>query len=391
VATRVAIVVSHPIQYQAPLFVRLAERAVVDLEVLFLSHHGVEASLDPGFGREVRFDVPLTEGYPHRFVANWSPTPSIDTFAGLVNVPIARQLAGGRYDAVLVHGYAHFTDWLVASTARVLGMPYLLRGETLDTPPDGRATASWRRKRAILAPLVAGAHQCLAIGLRSARYWLEMGARPSQIGWAPYSVDNERFVAGAEQARADRDQRLTELGLDPERPVALFAAKLDPGKRVLDFVAAGDRLDGRASFVVVGDGAQRGELDALLADRPWLRSVGFANQSEMPGWYGLADIYVLASASDGGWRETWGLGVNEAMASGAVPVVSDQVGCAPDLVDGGAGCVVAARDPDAIADAIVSLLDRTRRDAMRAEGRRRLDRYSLDATAAGIEQAVLSA
>jgi glycosyltransferase involved in cell wall biosynthesis len=386
VATRLAIVVSHPIQYQAPLFVRLAERAAVDFEVLFLSRHGVEASLDPGFGRAVRFDVPLTEGYPHRFVPNWSPVPSIGTFAGLVNPTIAMTLAKGGYDALLVHGYAHLTDWIAAAAARAIDVPYLLRGETRDTSPEGRATAAWRRKRAVLGPLVAGAHRCLAIGLRSARYWLEMGARPSQIGWAPYSVDNERFVAGAEQARADRDQRLTDLGLDPERPVALFAAKLDPGKRVLDFVAAGDRLGGRASFLVVGDGAQRSELDALLADRPWLRSVGFANQTEMPGWYGVADLFVLPSSS-----ETWGLGVNEAMACGAVPVVSDQVGCAPDLVDGGAGHVVAARDPVAIAEAIESLLDRTRRDAMRAEGRRRLERYSLDATAAGIEQAVLSA
>jgi len=105
----------------------------------------------------------------------------------------------------------------------------------------------------------------------------------------------------------------------------------------------------------------------------------------------LADIYVLPSASDGGWRETWGLGVNEAMASGAVPVVSDQVGCAPDLVGQGAGCIVAAHDPAALAQAIETLLDSGRRDAMRAEGRRRLDRYSLDATAAGIEEAVLSA
>jgi glycosyltransferase involved in cell wall biosynthesis len=390
VATRVAIVVSHPIQYQAPLFVRLAERGVIDIEVLFLSRHGVEASLDPGFGRAVRFDVPLTEGYPHRFVANWSPVPSIDTFGGLVNPPIAALLARGGFDAVLVHGYAHVTDWLTAATARAIRMPYLLRGETLDTSPEGRDTVSWRRKRAVLGPLVAGAHRCLAIGLRSARYWLEMGARPAQLAWAPYSVDNARFVAGAEQARVERDRRLRDLGLDPTLPVVLFAAKLEPGKRVLDFVAAGDRLDGRASFVVVGDGAQRGQLEALLADRPWLRWVGFVNQREMPGWYGLADIYVLPSAADGGWRETWGLGVNEAMASGAVPVVSDEVGCAPDLVSGGAGCVVAARDPAAIARAIDRLLDRARRDTMLAEGRRRLARYSLDATAEGIEHAVLA-
>jgi glycosyltransferase involved in cell wall biosynthesis len=56
--------------------------------------------------------------------------------------------------------------------------------------------------------------------------------------------------------------------------------------------------------------------------------VGFKNQTELPQYYGLADIFVLPS----GIGETWGLVVNEAMCFGLPIIVSDLVGCGSDLV-----------------------------------------------------------
>ena len=54
----------------------------------------------------------------------------------------------------------------------------------------------------------------------------------------------------------------------------------------------------------------------------------FQNQSRMPLVYRLGNIFVLPSAHE----ETWGLAVNEAMACGRPVLVSDMVGCAPELV-----------------------------------------------------------
>lgn len=75
VPPRLGIVVSHPIQYQAPLYRRLTERGVVRPYVLFMTDHGVQPSYDPGFGRDIRFDIPLTDGFDHQFVTNYSPLP----------------------------------------------------------------------------------------------------------------------------------------------------------------------------------------------------------------------------------------------------------------------------------------------------------------------------
>ena len=76
--------------------------------------------------------------------------------------------------------------------------------------------------------------------------------------------------------------------------------------------------------------------------------VGFVNQSRMPEVYAAADVLVLPSYS-----ETWGLVVNEAFACGLPAIVSDRVGCAPDMImDGLTGTVVPAGDIERLASAI---------------------------------------
>ncbi len=97
-----------------------------------------------------------------------------------------------------------------------------------------------------------------------------------------------------------------------------------------------------------------------------LHVAGFQNQTELPAWYAAADVLVLPS--DGG--ETWGLVVNEALACGTPAVVSDAVGCAPDLAldrdPGRTGAVFAVGDPAALADAVERLQPHLGTDALLA-------------------------
>ena len=381
---RLAILASHPIQYQVPLFRALTNSRRVDLEVLFLSEFGVEPTFDPGFGRVIRFDVPLTEGFAHHFVPKLGPADKINPPLGLVNPSLVRHLRSGKYDAVMVQGYAQVSDWIAFASAATSDVRLLLRGDSLDPSAAEEASWRWRLKHRMLAPVVRRADACLVIGQRNAEFYRRMGARPDQMVSAPYSVDNTYFAEGGAVGRQGRRTRLEELGLDPEIPVVLFAAKLIPCKRVLDLVAAMDHLGSAVSLVVIGDGAQREAVARLAAQRRWMRALGFVNQGELSAWYGASDIVVLPSD-----QEKWGLTINEAMAAGAVPVVSDAVGCAPDLVADGAGRVFPVGDIEALARALNDLLEPITLNAARAESLDRISRYGLDATVAGIETAVL--
>ena len=83
---------SHPIQYFAPLYRYLAEKGV-DLEVLYCSGDGASRKFDKEFGQEVQWDIPLLEGYPHRFLKNSGiHPPSSKRFLSLVNISVIEEL-----------------------------------------------------------------------------------------------------------------------------------------------------------------------------------------------------------------------------------------------------------------------------------------------------------
>ena len=108
------------------------------------------------------------------------------------------------------------------------------------------------------------------------------------------------------------------------------------------------------------------------------------NQADLPPYYHAADILVLPS-----YHEPWGLVVNEAMATGALPVVSDRVGAGPDLVDG-IGEVFACGDITALTEALRRALGSLGDPEVSERVRRRVAQYSIDIAAAGFEQAVLA-
>jgi glycosyltransferase involved in cell wall biosynthesis len=238
-------------------------------------------------------------------------------------------------------------------------------------------------KHALVQPLVRHADACLAIGDANRRFYSAYGARSDRIFFAPYSVDSHRFSAAGRIGRGRRTGMLKSLGLAPESPVVLFAAKLQWWKRPADVVLAMDQLDQPANLIVIGDGPLRSEMEQLAARRPWMKTLGFVNQSEIAEWYGAADLFTLPSS-----HEPWGLAVNEAMAAGAVPIVSDAVGCAPDLVTADLGWVYPTGDVDALARA---LADGCQPGALRkrsAAAQQRAAEYGIAATSSGIEMAV---
>ncbi len=176
---------------------------------------------------------------------------------------------------------------------------------------------------------------------------------------------------------------LESLGLDPQLPVALFAAKLQPWKRPADVVMAADRMQQPLNLIMIGDGPLFDDIADLALTRPWMRVLGFVNQTAIAEWYGAADVFVLPSD-----REPWGLAVNEAMAAGAVPIVTDAVGCSIDLVSPDIGWVYPAADIQALAAVLTQACVAGALTTRRSAAQRRSHEYGIAATARGIETAV---
>lgn len=384
-APRLAVILSHPVQYYSPWFRWMAAHSPLTLRVFYLWDAGVKPVRDPQFGQTFAWDVDLLSGYDHEFVPNSARRPGSDHFGGLRNPSITTRLEAWEPDAVMVFGYNYATHLKVILWARLTGRPLIFRG---DSHLLGREKLPWA-KRLPLALLYRQFAAFACVGAANRDYFRSFGVTEKKLFSVPHCVDDARFTPTL-ATRSEAVRLRTELGFDGKR-IVLFAGKLVPAKQPRELLAAFIELAPiNTALVFVGDGEERGALEALAATRTDLpvRFLPFANQSEMPARYLLADLFVLPSR---GHYETWGLAVNEAMHLGVPCLVSTRVGCQRDLVtDGITGWVFDAGQPGAL----TSSLRRALRDldhqapAFHSRVAARIAGYTYKNAAAGLCQAL---
>jgi glycosyltransferase involved in cell wall biosynthesis len=386
---RVAHLVSHPIQYFAPLYREMAGREEIDFTVFFYSDATTREFIDPGFGRAVTWDTPLLDGYRSRILPSARRTGIAGGFIGRPNVDIIREATTGAYDVLWVHGYAHLTTWLAVAAARARGMRVLIRDE--QTLLHGRPWARAAIKEAALRALYAQS-SALYIGEENRRYFAHYGMPDDRRFAARYCVDNATLQQRAAELRRHRATLRARFGIATNAPVVLFAGKLIAKKQPLRLIEAFARVrrERDCALLIAGDGPLRADAQRMVAALhvPDVHFAGFLNQRELPNAYAAADVFVLPS----NLHETWGLVVNEAMNFGLPVVVTDKVGCATDLVrDGVNGFTVPHDDTQALVDAIGRLVDdRGLRERFGAISRKIIDRYTIEACADGIVAACIN-
>ena len=381
---RLAYLVSHPIQYQAPLLRQIAQDPEIALKVFFCSDATLRQYHDPGFGQTVAWDTPLTEGYDYEVLPAWGGQAPPGLWRPF-NHGLARHLRKGRYDALWIHGYARPFHLASMLAAKALGAKVLLRDE-VNALSNPRSAAKTKLKRSFFRAQDQLCDAYLAIGTMNRDYYRSQGIDDSKIFPVPYAVDNDRFSVSDPAAKAALRNTLE---LEPDRPVVLFSAKLITRKRPADLLEAFLALDQAAArrpyLLFVGDGALRGELEGQADGHEAVRFLGFRNQSELPGLYDLADLVVLPSE-----REAWGLIVNEAMNAGCAIVVSDRVGAGPDLVETGLnGFITPVGDTAALQSALAeALADPERLAAMGRKSREIIADWGFAQDLAGLKAAL---
>ena len=352
---RLAYFVSHPIQYQSPLLRLIAADPEIDLKVFFYSDFSLKAYQDEGFGRLIEWDVPLTEGYSYHFLNCWGRKQRQSWLQQPIARNITTQLQQGKFDAVWVHGWSWFCSLQAVLAAHHLGIPVLFRGESNGLRDPTHALKK-RVKKVFLDRLFQKIARFLYVGTLNQKFYKNYGIEDERLFCVPYAVDNEYFRKQAILASIDREELRRSLNLAPGRAIILYAAKLIDVKRPQDLLAAYQLLssDGEKEpdpyLLFVGDGVLRPTLEAQAKETGWesIRFLGFRNQSQMPAMYDLCDVFVLPSSF-----EPWGLAINEVMNAGKAVVVSNQVGCSPDLViEGQNGRTFPVGDIAALAEAI---------------------------------------
>src|SRR6185295_6180214 len=330
---RLAIVSTHPIQYHGAWFRRLASKPGLSIEVLYCHNATAREQANAGFGVEFDWDVPLLDGYPHRFLRNVARQPGIAGFSGLDTPEISDILAREHFDAVMINGWHYKSAWQTMRGCWKTQTPVMVRSDShLHTERSGlKRAGKWPFYRWFVSKLDA----CLPVGKWSSDYFLHYGAREEHLLIVPHVIDTDYFLGESKRLESGRGLLRARWGLSDDGVVFLFAGKFTEKKRPLDFVNAIGQarlLGAEVEGLMVGDGPLRAACEQLAREKDLpIKFAGFLNQSEITAAYVAADALVLPS--DGG--ETWGLVVNEAMTCGVPCFVSDRVGCGPDMIRNG--------------------------------------------------------
>lgn len=381
---RLAVVLSHPTQYYSPWFRWLHAHTALDLRVFYLWEAGVRPTLDLQFRATFQWDVDLLSGYAHEFVPNLARDPGTHHFKGLRNPTLGTRLSAWEPQAVLLFGYKSRSQLQTILWARARRIPLIFRG---DSHLLGRQRPPWQTRLA-LRLLYAQFAAVTYVGAANLAYFSSLGVSARKIFFAPHAVNDALF----DPTRADTRQAAAalreKLGIASDARVLLFAGKLVPAKQPRELLAAflASRPP-RAVLVFVGDGEEKPALIKLAqAAAPGaVFFLPFANQTEMPSRYLMADVFALPSR---GHYETWGLAVNEAMHMGLPTLVSDRVGCQRDLVcDDVTGWVFRADDGTHLRDRVAAALTADLLP-LKEQVTKRISAYTYAHAAAGLVQAV---
>lgn len=328
---KLAIISTHPIQYNAPLFRLLAASKKISVKVFYTwgqSEQGVK--YDPGFGKAIEWDIPLLDGYEYSFVKNIAPQPGTHHFKGIINPTLNDELTAWQPSALFVFGWAFYSH-LKCIRHFHKKIPVIFRGDStlLDETPGIKRLL----RRVFLKWVYRHIDVALYTGQHNKAYFLAHGLKEEQLIWAPHAIDNNRFAEPREYYQEQARQKRAQLGIAAQELVLLFAGKFEPKKNPFFLLELAKKIDdNRLRILFVGNGTLEAALKKQAITDKRILFLDFCNQSEMPVIYRTGDVLILPSTGPG---ETWGLAANEAMASGLAVMLSSKTGGAVDLVKTG--------------------------------------------------------
>jgi glycosyltransferase involved in cell wall biosynthesis len=310
--SKLAIILSHPVQYYSPLFVELAKQQ--ELKVFYGYQPNSLQQGKEGFGQAFQWDVDLLSGYTYEFLENVAHSPSSANYKGCDTPNIGKQLQEYGVTHIVSFGW-HLKMYRQALTyAKRNKIPIAVRGDSQLNP-----LLPWWKKviKRIYYPFFLKQYDAfLSVGQRNQAYLNYYGVDDQKIIFSPHAV-NHRFW----KVKRKREGSYT----------FIWVGKFIALKRPLDVIDAFKEFQKEipeSNLKMIGSGNLLPKCKECADGVDGIEFLGFRNQTELKSLYAQADCLILSSES-----ETWGLVVNEALATGLPAIVSSACGCGPDLID----------------------------------------------------------
>ncbi|MET3114758.1 glycosyltransferase involved in cell wall biosynthesis [Pedobacter sp. CG_S7] len=298
---RLAIVVTHPIQYYVPVFQLLTER--IELKVFYSAEN--KKVYDNEFQREICWDIPMLSGYNFEWLKNETKNTQISNF---------------QPHCILIYG------WSPKSHLQLLRhfknkVKIIFRGDSTLL----RKLPWWKQftKKIFLTWVYKHVTIALYTGTNNKDYFKKFGLKEAQLIFSPHAIDNERFSFLQDTLEVRKS-----LGISKTDVLVLFTGKFNVNKNILMLLQAFVEVNVKNTHLLfIGSGQLENELKIEAEKYANVHVLPFQNQQLMPAFYQASDLFCMPSKT-----ESWGLSINEAMACGKAVLASDQCGAAADLV-----------------------------------------------------------
>lgn len=383
-----AVIETHPVQYRAPVYRALQTKFGIPLTVIYGSNFSVEGYHDREFGTSFAWDTDLLSGYKSVFLSRVEEHGA-QSFEKVSPHGMEDTLRTVAPKAVLLTGYSPHFNRVAFYIAIKAGHPILFRAETTDYARSRNPLKSLIRDGALRLGYSKTA-RILYIGKHSYQHYARLRCDGAKLIFSPYCVDTAPFRCDESNRAELRTVTRRELLGGADQVLLLFSGKLSARKRpdLILHALKGlpESLHSKVAVIFLGSGEMAAGLKMFADAEPRIRAFfpGFRNQTQLSAFYHAADLMVLPSNID----ETWGLVVNEALHHGLPCVVSERVGCAPDLIENGVtGLTFRTDSVESLSSAMVRALTLVGREDIREACRNKVESYSVENAARGIAEA----
>ena len=383
-----AVIESHPIQYHAPVYRVLQAKFGIPVTAIYGSDFSVVGYRDSEFGVDLAWDTDLLSAYSQVFLSQVS-RGGARTFEEVSATGLEDALRKVAPKITMIVGYSSPFNRSAFYGAWRARYPILFRAETTDHARSRNSIKTLMRDT-ILRWLYWQSARLLYIGRHSYEHYKRLNCTDEKLVFSPYCVDISPFETDDNARAVMRPLMRQSLNLNEEEIVLLFSGKLSHRKGPDLIMHAIRQLPSavreKVSVIFLGSGQMRSELERLAQEPPRVNVFfpGFQNQTQLSPFYHAADLLVLPSREG----ETWGLVVNEALHHGLPCLVSEAVGCAPDLIENGVtGMVFETCSSQSLAAALQQVFKFIRRDDVRWKCKQKVNGYSVENAAKGIAEA----
>lgn len=311
-------ILSHPIQYQVPL-IRYLSKNKINILVSYRSNISVKRFYDPGFKKNIKWNVDLVKGYNYKFLKFIGPNKVDNIFP--LTTDIFNILGDKGTNVVWLHGCKNWFNLAIIFLNIFFKKKIFLRDEANHFSRNRNLIN--KIFNLIFYKLINNfVDVFLAIGKANKNYYIDNNIPINKIVSVPYVVDNDFFKNKKNLKNNNKINFLFVAKLQYKKGIDLLLEAILNKKNNKEFLKY-------AEFSIIGSGELEKYCKDFIKknDLKNIRLFNFQNQKQLRSFYNKSDVLIVPSRS-----EPWGLVINEAMAAGNAIIASDKVGSVTDLV-----------------------------------------------------------